>query len=285
MKKKVLGITLSLAVGLSTQFVQVDSLLAGDMAQAVGMQQAEAGFSVDKLKKKGMKKLEKKALEKGSKEVNKAVKKEVNKALTIDMDNLNGRIRSMKAHLNLATSFTAAAQYQLLQAAALQGSSNFDEIGTISNNTRTNFNDLGASYRYAEISGVDAGIGSQIETRLNSSDANVKEDAKKWVAYSKESRSMSAWYKALAAKDASYVIKESDKGLAKVDYNGGGHQEEVKLLKHYKDVAKDTQAICDNIGNKDTVMDKAVKSVEAKCNVKAPTKERQQQIAHSVLPE
>ena len=44
MKKKALGITLTLAMGLSAQFVQLDSLMAGDMSRAVGMQQAEAGF-------------------------------------------------------------------------------------------------------------------------------------------------------------------------------------------------------------------------------------------------
>ena len=278
MKKKALGITLTLAMGLSAQFVQVDSLMTGNMSQAVGMQQAEAGImngfagSVDKMKHK--------AVSSAKKEAKAAVKK----ALNVDMNGMNNHVEAMKTHLNLATSFTAAADYQLRQAAHLQESNNFNEIGNIANMTRSNFSDLGASYRYAEIPGLDANIGTMIENGLNSQDENAKKETMKWVSYSKESRSMSTWYKALAIRDAVFVVKEAAKGIAQAG-KSGDYKAALHTLEQYEKIAKDTQAICKTLGNKTGAMDKALKKVEANNNIKPPTKERQKQIANSIKPE
>lgn len=278
MKKKTLGIVMGVTLGLSAQFVQVNSLMSGDVVQAVGMQRAEAGFmsglqsSVNKMKHK--------AVSDAKNEATVAVKK----ALKIDMNSMNDHIKAMKAHLNLATSFTAAAQYQLLQAGNITDNSNFVEIGNISNMTRSNFSDLGGAYRYAEIPGIDANVGTMIENRLNSQDKSDKDEALKWLGYSKESRSMSTWYKALAIRDAVFVVKEAAKGIAQASKDGE-YKNVLNTLEHYKTVASETQDICKVLGKKTGEMDKTLKAVDAKFNVKAPSKERQKQIANSIMPE
>lgn len=278
MKKKALGITLTLAMGLSAQFVQVDNLLSGDMTQAVGMQQAEAGLmngltgSVDKMKHKAVSDAKKQA------------KDTVKKALNVDMDGMNSHIQAMKAHLELATHFTAGAQYKLEEAAGLQNNSHFTEIGNIANVSRSNFSDLGSAYRYAEIPGVSENIGTMIETRLSSQDADAKKKTLERLSWAKEDRSMATWYKALAVRDAVFVVKEAAKGVAQAS-KSGSYQGVLNTLKHYQSVANDTQAICKNLGNKTGAMDKALKKVDANNNIKPPSKDRQKQIANSIMPE
>ena len=278
MKKKALGITLMLAMGLSAQFVQVDSLMSGNMAQAVGMQQAEAGImngfagSVDKMKHK--------AVSSAKKEAKAAVKK----ALDIDMNGMNDHIKAMKAHLELATHFTAGAQYKLEEAAGLQNNSHFNELGNISNVSRSNFSDLGSAYRYAAIPGVDSNIGNMIETKLNSQDEQAKKKTLERLSWAKEDRSMATWYKALALRDAVFVVKEAAKGIAQAG-KSGSYQDVLNTLKQYKAVADDTQSICKNLGTKTGDMDKALKKVDANNNIKAPSKDRQKQIANSIMPE
>lgn len=278
MKKKALGITLTLAMGLSAQFVQLDSLMAGDMSRAVGMQQAEAGFlsgltgSFDQMKHKAVSDAKKKATD--------AVKK----ALKIDMNSMNDHVKAMKAHLELATHFTAGAQYKLEEAAGLQNNSHFTEIGNIANVSRSNFSDLGSSYRYAAIPGVEANIGTMIETKLNSQDADAKKKTLERLSWAKEDRSMATWYKALAIRDAVFVVKEAAKGVAQASQSGD-YEAVLNTLKHYQAVANDTKSICDNLGKKTGAMDKALKKVDANNNIKPPSKERQKQIANSILPE
>ena len=275
MKKKALGITLTLAMGLSVQFVQIDSLIAGNLSKAVGMQQAEAGFlsgltgSVDKMKHKAVTDVKKQATD------------TVKKALNIDMDGVNDHVKAMKAHLELATHFTAGAQYKLEEAAGLQNNSHFTEIGNIANVSRSNFSDLGSSYRYAEIPGVEANM---IETRLNSQDADAKKKTLERLSWAKEDRSMANWYKALAVRDAVFVVKEAAKGVVQAS-KSGNYEGVLNTLKQYQAVAKDTQAICDNLGKKTGAMDKALKKVDANNNIKPPSKARQKQIANSIMPE
>ncbi len=278
MKKKALGITLTLAMGISAQFVQLDSLMAGNMSRVVGMQQAEAGFmsgltgSIDKMKHKAVSDAKKQATD------------TVKKALDIDMNGVNNHVENMKAHLNLATSFTAAAEYQLRQAGNLQDSSNFNEIGNIANMTRSNFTDLGPAYRYAEISPIDANVGKMIEAKLDSEDIEAQRETIKWLSYSKESRSMSTMYKALAIRDAVFIVKEAAKGIAQAGKNGD-YQELKNTLQHYEHIAKEAQAICKVLGKKTGDMDAELKKIEAKKNIKAPSKAQQKQIANSIRPE
>ncbi len=279
MKKKALGITLTLAMGLSAQFVQVDSLMTGNMSQAVGMQQAEAGImngltgSIDKMKHK--------AVDSAKKEAKTAVKK----ALDLDMNGMENHHAQMIKHLRMAAHFTAQASLKYHDIAGIQKDNNYfleEKIASMMPNESTLTTDM---YNFAAMPNIVVpGEGKMIADRLNSASGDVKDDIKKRLSWAREDRAVANWFKVLAARDAVFLVKEATKGIAQAS-KSGDYQGLLQQLNHYKDVANDGKKYCDFVGRTTGDMDKELKDVEKNHNVSPASKARVQQVAKSMMPE
>ena len=278
MKKKALGITLTLAMGLSAQFVQVDSLMTGNMSQAVGMQQAEAGImngfagSVDKMKHK--------AVSSAKKEAKNAVKK----ALDIDVNGMENHHAQMIKHLMMAARFTtqASMKYDYILG---KKDNNVYLKERIANLTPNDTSGLDMLYKFGALPNVvEPGSGKMIEVRLSEADQKKKDDYMQKMAWAKEDRAVATWYKALAARDAVFLVKEAAKGIAQAS-KSGDHKALLNKLNYYKQVAGDGQKLCTFVGNITGKMDSEYKSIEKNHNVAPVSKARVQQVAKSMMPE
>ncbi|MDD6120220.1 MAG: hypothetical protein PUB57_06845 [Selenomonadaceae bacterium] len=272
--KGITAMTLAVTMGLGMQFVNPSALVNSNV-QAIGMQSAEAGM----LDGVGA------SLAKARNSVTSSVKHSVDKALNVDMDGLTKHQKSMKRNLVLATLFTAGAQYNLVDAGDMLAVGNTAELASFASRDKNVYNaDMGIPYKFAEMNGVPSGIGQKIGMRLSTADAATKQNILDRLKWSRENRAMASLFKGLALRDAAFVVKEGGKGVASAKKNGdvNGILNQVNQL---VSVAKDTQAICKNLGAKTGAMDRELKSVESQYKIPKVDKSRMDAIKSNIVME
>lgn len=207
--------------------------------------------------------------DKVEKSAKRAGEKAIGNALGIDIADMGSHEQNMKRYLGLAAAKTAAAEYKAYIACDESENSRAPELGMIANSLMENPSDVMKVYHLAEIPGCSDALAPKVKGLMNEQDAAKKDVAVKQLRWAKNDRTYATFYKGLALREATIILKSTVKGLA----HPKSVNDIVEQLQQFSNLANDTKKLCDNIGARTGAMNKMLRAYEKANNIKAPSKD------------
>ena len=201
------------------------------------------------------------------------VKDAVNKALAINVDGMHDHKKDMEVHLKMSAAYLGVAADLAYAAAGMSSDSNAKNIALVAKNLQNggSFQNL---YTFAGIP-ISKELSTKLEDKMKSFKTEAEEkDMLKLMKMSKDNRTRAMVGQALALRDATFIVRESAKGLSnlsKVESIDGAKNFMNKLegdLKQMSDIAGDAQKLCGDISKKNKALNDATKLYDKKNNIK-----------------
>jgi len=196
-----------------------------------------------------------------------AAKGMVKKELAIDMDGVHSHSKNLENHLYMASSRTAAADYQVRLACGVDDTAT-TRLGMFAGDWEQKRNKEGFA-EYKEMPNLKKEEIKQYAASLESSDDQQKKaKAEEHIRWSKGHRAYSNVWRIMALRDAAFVVKETAKGIAHAD-NFDGIMDEIN---NFNTIANAAQGQCKFLEERKKSLDAGLKEYEKKHNIKEPPK-------------
>lgn len=267
LNKKCVAVSLAIVLGMGAQFVQLGD---NEGALNIGMQRAEAGIfdkiggTMNDMKNKAVKGARKQA------------KDSVNKALEINIDGMNNHRADMEHHMKVAAAMFAGSEYQIGQAVH-NNDGNTQKMGVIYNAL---INGNGSMSLVYDMTATPRISSDELKAALyaDSKDKAAHDEMVQHMRWSKDYQTKALFVCGLAARDASFLIKESAKGI-KDAKNVDSLKSQLEGFKNSADdVVKVVKFIKSNIAKRNAVR----KDFDKKNNIKGPSEKEKKEFAASL---
>lgn len=237
-----------LALGMPVQ--------SGQMTLDLGMQRAEASMFSKAIGSIG---------DKVGGHAKKAAKDAVNQAFEINLDGMQNHRADMYNHIMKAAGYWSASEYQLSIATGKSDA----RMGVLANNLMgadATMDDVAEATSRPRVSNAEVKLA--LSNLMSSGSKERISQANTAMSYSKHDSVAALIYTGLAARDASFLLKETAKGLA--------HPNDVNdildTLKTLQDQAKEVETVVGFVNSKIKERNDARKAYDKANNIKAPSK-------------
>ena len=213
------------------------------------------------------------------------VKDTLNAVFAINWDGMNSRRNDMRLHLRLAARDLTAAGYQLSFVTDKPAiTKQYEMQYNILNQGHAGINDIRKYMNLPKLSEPKA----KFTELMTSGDMAEIAKAKEHVEISNTQRTWALIYQGLAVRDATFILKETAKGLKDIGKLDNLQNVDAKVkeiegkLKDFSEFAGEVKTLCDVMGKSNKELDQVTKEFRKKNNIKDPDKKEMEKQAKAM---